>query len=290
MVQLIDSVEKLQDWQEYRTFLKMRLKLLEGSGPIFVSKKKQDFSIDGKPFRGHAVLAGPKADQSVKKLIKAGILFEQGTVTRQSKNLLVDGLEKKFMKEAAKVFLKLKLGYKLLGPGGEDDLEAEGEEPQVASEGGMEEEEEVQASQTAPSGEAAQGDTRQLAQRAQKIQKAVQVWNKTEEIATNQLRKLQRAVLALNDPRSKPVIKGLESILTRLDKVDDEAEEAAQAAARGDQQGFEVARQDFVNKVDRILAYVQRDELIADADANPAVDIKIKDTLTKSLEQLKKVV
>jgi len=328
-VKLIDTLEQLESWEEYKEYLKEQLKLLDGQGPFFVSKMKQDFKIEGKPWVGHAVLAGPKAIQSVNKLKKQGVMFREGLVTRSGKDLAVAELEAKLLKEARKTFLKLRLGYKLSFPGDDEGSDAEGDEQSGAKQ--QEPEWKKLKASVGPrikpvldgtgpakakvadllrnataaekSGDfgAAIASFREieglldaagneLEKRAGKIEQAVKVWNKTEEVATKELRKLQKAIHALDDPRANGVIKGLEGILTRLGKVDDEAREAAEAAKRGDQRGFDLARDDFMRKVDGILAYVEQDELIRNADENPAVKVKIRETLSKSLTQLKKLV
>ena len=51
-----------------------------------------------------------------------------------------------------------------------------------------------------------------------------------------------------------------------------------------------VARDDFIKKVDNILDYVSKDELIKDCDQNPVVKVDIEAILTKSLNALKQAV
>jgi hypothetical protein len=122
--------------------------------------------------------------------------------------------------------------------------------------------------------------------RAARIAKAVEVWNKTEKVATQELRKLQKALLGLDDPRSKPIIQGLEGILKEIDRVDDEGHAVEAAAASGDATAFETARAAFVRKLEAIRTHVEQDELIRMADSNPLLEIKLRDTFTKSLSQL----
>ena len=129
----------------------------------------------------------------------------------------------------------------------------------------------------------------QLRKQASGIRKGVAVWNKTTVAATKELRKLQKAILDLKDPRSAPVIKGLESILKRLDTVDEEAEAAASAAEAGDAAGFDKARDVLVAKLRNIQSYVETDELIKDADSNPLVDIKLSETLGASIKAILRV-
>jgi hypothetical protein len=129
----------------------------------------------------------------------------------------------------------------------------------------------------------------ELNKAAASIEKGVAVWMKSVASATKELRKLQKAVLDLKDPRSAPVIKGLESILKRLDTVDEEAEAAAAAARAGDAKGFDKARDVLVAKLKNIESYVKTDELIRDADTNPLVDIRISETLGASISAILRV-
>jgi hypothetical protein len=122
-VKLIESEEELQSWEDYREFLKVQLKLLAGTGEsFFVSKQKVAFEIAGKPWNAFAVLLGPKGLLSARKLQKEGVIFREGTCGRDGKELRVDGLDPKLVKEAAKTLKKLQLGYKIAG------VDAEGEE------------------------------------------------------------------------------------------------------------------------------------------------------------------
>ncbi len=125
-----------------------------------------------------------------------------------------------------------------------------------------------------------------LRAKADTIHKAVQSWNQSTVAATTELRKLQDMVRALGDPRAAPVAQGLESILVRLDTVDDEAEAAATAARSGDEAAFDRARDALVAKLRNIASYVETDELIKEADANPLMDIRLSETLGTSMKDI----
>jgi hypothetical protein len=266
----LGSLDELKAWDGYRAFVKERLKQLDGREPFYISKERLDFEIKEKAWSGYAVLLGRKSQMAVQQLRKEGFLFREGECTREGDLLKIDGLPRKVLKGANKTLRKLLLGVELEGADEDspEDEESENATPQAAAAG-------------------ARGD---LALKAERIEKAVQVWKRTEQVATQQLRKLQQAILALNHESAKPVIQGLETILTRLGRVDEEALEAANAARQNDAQGFARARDDLVRKMQTILDYVEKDELIADADQNPAVQVKIRETLGKSLNQLLKAV
>ena len=127
-MKLLESVEELKSWDTYRTYMKESLKLLDGEAPAYISKDKLEFDVEGKPWKGHAFLAGKKAIMSIKKFKKDGVIFREGFVTRKSKELQVSGFKiPKLIKESEKTFLKLKLGYKIVSTGAEGGGEAGGE-------------------------------------------------------------------------------------------------------------------------------------------------------------------
>lgn len=124
---LLKTADELRNWEEYREFLKRQLKLVEDEGPCFVSKEKQTFEVEGKPWKGHAILVGPKAELAMKQLRKEGVLFRVGAFQRVDKVLELGDLMPKLVKESAKTMLKLRLGWKVReSVEGElaDDLEA----------------------------------------------------------------------------------------------------------------------------------------------------------------------
>ncbi len=119
-----ESVEELQVWEDYREFTKVTFKLLDGEAPFFVSKDKLEFDIDGKVWKGHALLAGKKAEIAVKSLKKSGVIFREGVCTRSGKELEVSDLKPaKLRKEAEKTLKKMRLGYSIAGADAEDDTE-----------------------------------------------------------------------------------------------------------------------------------------------------------------------
>ena len=265
MVVILDTLEQLQDFAEYRVFMRERLKRLSSEKePIFISKSRLDFQISGNAWKSHGLIFGKKSRQIAMRMRKEGAMFLEGVCHADGSKLVIEGLSDKFVVGAARTLKRLKLGFEIEAGSGED-----------AAESGADE------------GAAGQAE---LKQKAARIEKAVQFWHKTEEFATTELRKLQRKIQGLNHPAGKGVIRGLEQIRTRLETIDDEAAEAGEAARRGDAAGFEKARQDFLQKARRILQSVQKDDLIDAADNNPGVKIQIKKTLTDSLNRLMKAV
>lgn len=261
-MKVLETAEELKNWEEYRILVRERVKQLSGeTEPLYVSKTRQEFDINGKVWRGYAVLFGKKSRQMAMKMRKEGILFLEGTVKGDGKRLTLGGLASKQMEGAEKTFTRLKLGIQVVAPTA--DAEGEGGGGQQRA---------------------------QLKKAAQRIEKAVVFWDKTEQLVTRQLRQLQKAIQQTGDPRNKAVIRGLEEIRTKLEKIDDEARDCSEAAEKGDQRGFEVARKDFMQKANRILQRVRSDELIRMADANPIVSIRLKDTLESSLQRLMKAV
>jgi hypothetical protein len=109
-----ESADELKVWEEYREFSKASLKLVDGDTPCFVSKDKLDFTVAGKPWSGHAFLAGKHGVITVKLLKKEGVLFKEGQCRLEGKDLLVRDLPGKLAKEATKTVMKLHLGYKVV--------------------------------------------------------------------------------------------------------------------------------------------------------------------------------
>jgi hypothetical protein len=212
----------------------------------------------------------------------------EGSLRLEGKTLLVAGLPAQHVKKAQKTMKKLVLGYELVasdlaGDDVQDSVaETEAEHAEAADSEGADELE--------PDAVSAGGASGELAGKAGRIERAVEVWRVTERVATGQLRKLQKAILELRIDASAPVIRGLERILTRLEKIDDVALAAAEAAERGDAAAFEEARDRLRRKLAKMLDYVRKDPLIADADQNPMVPIRLAETLGKSLTQLLKAV
>lgn len=258
---MLESLDQLRNFEEYRVFMRERLKRLSPEPePIFISKARLDFDINGNTWKSYGLIFGKKSRSLAMKMRKEGELFLEGVCYSDGKSLVIEGLSDKFVEGAQRTLKRLKLGFEAVGGSG---AASDG----AASDGGPD-----------------------LKAHAARIEKAVAFWQKTEQFATRELRSLQRAVLALGDPRSKGVVKKLEEIRDRIETIDDEAREAAEAAERGDAQAFAVARKDFLNKCKRILARVANDDLIRMADSNPAVQIDLRGRLTGSLERLLKAV
>ena len=128
----LENLEALKNWTEYRTFMKERLKMVPASDcPVYVSKEKVDFQIDGKPWRGFAFLAGPKGQIAAKKIKKEGVLWREATASLQSKEFTIEGLSPQHLKQVGLTLKKLKLGYTVAG-GGEGEEEA-GPDPQAVT-------------------------------------------------------------------------------------------------------------------------------------------------------------
>lgn len=126
--------------------------------------------------------------------------------------------------------------------------------------------------------------------KARTLEQAVQVWQRTEEAARNEVRKLQRAVLQADQDRGRGIARGLETILDNLDSIEDEARAAARAAADRAQDQFDRARDVLVRKMERMRREVESNELIRDAEDNPLVQVRIRETISRSLDQLMRAV
>ncbi len=118
------------------------------------------------------------------------------------------------------------------------------------------------------------------------IRKAVTLWDKTTDVATAELGKLLKALKGLKNPLADKVATGLEQALTRLDRMDDEAEAALAAAESGDPKAFNTARKQLLTKIKNLTQFVNSDEMLKDADENPITKTKIRDTLNAALQKL----
>lgn len=256
----LTSLDELLDFALYRVFLRERLKRLsEQREPVFVSKARLDFRVNGSAWKAHAIVFGKKSRPMAQTLRKEGAPFLEGVGFAEGRRLVLEGFPDKHVAGARRTVERLKLGCEVVGGG---------------------------AVERAP----AANERDDLDRRAARIEQAVRFWQRAELGATAELRKLQRAIAALNLPAGKAVIRGLETIRSGLERLDDEAAEAAEAARRGDARAFVSARADFLAKVDRIRDHVERNELIRAADSNPEVPLGIRSLLTLALARLRKAV
>lgn len=120
----IDCLADLQSWAGYQEFSRGQLKQVGNAPaePCFITKDKVTFDLDGKSWNGIAFLAGPRAAVCARNLKKEGLVMREGTCTREGKELRIQGLDARFLKEAAKTLKKL-LGYRVAGVEDTDDAE-----------------------------------------------------------------------------------------------------------------------------------------------------------------------
>lgn len=114
----------IRQWQQYRSFLRPRLRKVSRTAdaldPLFVSKKKFEFDIDGKVWRGQVVLAGNKSRPLVQRLKREGLPFLEGQChVAEDRTILAVGMSGGARKAAARTLKLLMLGYKIDLP--EDD-------------------------------------------------------------------------------------------------------------------------------------------------------------------------
>jgi len=127
----IESLSELAIWEEYRSFMKERLKQLpSGDAPFLLSKSKIDFAIGSTVWKGHAVMVGIKGAATAKLLKKDGVQFREGKCQVQGTELLVSDFDNSSLKAAAVTLQKLHLGFSIAGV---DDAESDAEAPPVAS-------------------------------------------------------------------------------------------------------------------------------------------------------------
>ncbi len=118
------SLEDLKRWDDYRDWMRKYLKRMSGEPEAFyVSKVRLDFDMDGKAWKGHAVLLGQKSRILSQKMRQEGCLFLEGTAVAdgKAKRVIINGFAPKHAMGAERLFRKLKLGFEILpGAGGVD--------------------------------------------------------------------------------------------------------------------------------------------------------------------------
>lgn len=117
----MESLEELKRWEDYRVWMRKYLKLMSGEPEAFyVSKARLDFEINGKAWKGHAVLLGKKSRILSQKMRQEGCLFLEGTAVADGKKVTIDGFSEKYAVGAERLFRKLKLGFEIVADNGAD--------------------------------------------------------------------------------------------------------------------------------------------------------------------------
>ena len=179
----LQSEGDLKNWGAYKPFMKEHLKLLPGDGaPFYISKKKIDFQIDGKPWKAHAILAGEKAKPSFRALRAAGVKFEEGTCSKSGKNLVAHGISDTLITAAGKTLLRLKLGYSVVA-GGE------------GIDGGADSSNDLEA--------------------------ALAAWKKARSRVFGSLKELGRTVVTIQDPEAKEALIMLKAVQANISEKPD---------------------------------------------------------------------
>lgn len=109
----------LREWSAYRKWLRPRLRKLSRAAaapePVFVSRQRCDFDVDGKTWRSHMVLAGTRCRSMVQRLKGEGILFVEvpGFVRDQDRAIVAPGLASGAVKGGNRTLQRLRLGHLL---------------------------------------------------------------------------------------------------------------------------------------------------------------------------------
>ena len=123
----IRSVADVRDWNNYRSYLKERIKALEdGEHAFLVSKEKFVFENAGKEVQGRAFLVGDKAAAVAQALKKEGLVFRSYTCRKTAKELVTIGLQATVAKQVEFTVKKLALGVTTSNEGEVPDGEAPG--------------------------------------------------------------------------------------------------------------------------------------------------------------------
>ncbi|MEM9146091.1 MAG: hypothetical protein AAGC57_07805 [Pseudomonadota bacterium] len=124
----MESLDDLKRWDDYRDWMRKQVKRVSAEPEVFyISRVKLDFQINGKAWKGNAVLLGRKSRMLAQKMRQEGCLFLEGTASAQGKILTLNGFLEKHVIGTERLFRKLKLGYAieagLAADGAADPLE-----------------------------------------------------------------------------------------------------------------------------------------------------------------------
>jgi len=118
---VIDSLEELRDFENYRKFLRERLRRLSAEKePCFVTKRRFDFELEGNGWKGYAILFGPKSHTASKRLRKGGLRFAEGHCRAEGRKLVVGGLPDKLVQGIQRTLARSKLGFEAVAEAGSE--------------------------------------------------------------------------------------------------------------------------------------------------------------------------
>lgn len=118
----METLDELKSWDTYRVFMRKYLKQVgKESEPIYVSKSRLDFDINGAKWKGFGILLGKKSRLLAQKMRQEGELFLEGTCSADGKTVAVEGLGDKHVQGAMRTLKKLKLGFEIAGATDDDE-------------------------------------------------------------------------------------------------------------------------------------------------------------------------
>ncbi len=117
----LKTLEDLQNWKDYRIFLKSEFGRLTTDGsPVYISRDAVDFDLGGKSFSGNAVLFGDKSSAVVKSIRKGGLVVREGVARATDGKVSVEGMSGSLVKLANKTLMKMGASFRLVAGSGED--------------------------------------------------------------------------------------------------------------------------------------------------------------------------
>lgn len=233
-----DNQIDVRDWGQYRLLVRARLRKLGDSAdaqdPFFVSRKKFEFDLGGKPWRGNLVLLGQKSRPLTKRLKREGTTFLEGTCHLQNgeKVIVVGNLAAAARKAAAKTLKLLRLGYRIDG---------ESADEQTGSD----------VAQSEPAG-------------AAKYERLLRQFAATEQNVRTAFASLYRQMATLDGQAdiADALRTRVEALLDHLEGVVATAMEAAESPRTPGRSGARTA-------VDSAIAEISSDAVLAHVEANP---------------------
>ena len=130
----------------------------------------------------------------------------------------------------------------------------------------------------------------ELEQLAAAVEKGSDAWEKAVKGATRDVKKLEKTVAGLDDPRVDGVVERLRVLVKDLPSLDKQLDTFLAAARKKDSKGAAKCQKDLQKAVRACRRFVEEEELIDIAESNPMSRVKLRDPLSKALKLIEKAI
>lgn len=128
----------------------------------------------------------------------------------------------------------------------------------------------------------------ELEELAAAVAQGSEAWQKAVQGAARDVKKLEKAVAQLDDPRADAVVERLRVLVKDLPGMDKQLDKFLAAARKQDAKGAAKCKKDLQKAVKDCRVYVEEEDLIDIAEANPISRVKLRAPLSKALTQVEK--